>query len=304
MRYLWFRRYAKAIFPVPAGPRELAGMSDLSRRSLLTAGIGLLAALIAARQSGALAATPAEPDPASSRSATETVVYPGRKTPLKAYMARPKNAAGKRPGVVIIHEIRGLNGHFRDLARRLAQEGMIAMVPDLASGQGFAQEGSDEVRDYLQKLAVADVTAEYQAAIEYLRSQPDCSGAIGVIGFAWGGVVAADLAAQPSKPVKAAVMYYSLPANLDVVPKFAAAVQLHYAEQDPHTQPQIEPIEKRLIGHSKIYEQYVYEGAKQNFANESLPKWYNKAEATLAWDRTVMFLKRQLGSEPPAKPGN
>jgi len=170
------------------------------------------------------------------------------------------------------------------------------MVPDLASGQGFAQEGSDEVRDYLQKLSLADLTAEYQAAIDYLKTQPDCSGAIGVIGFAWGGVVAAQLAALPSTPVKAAVLYYSLPANLDVVTKLGAAVQLHYAEQDPHTQPQIEPIEKKLIGYSKIYEQFVYEGAKPNFANESLPKWYNKAEAALAWDRTVTFLKRRLAS--------
>ena len=116
-----------------------------------------------------------------------------------------------------------------------------------------------------------------------------------MIGFAWGGAAAAQLAAAPAKPVKAAVLYYSVPTSLDLVPKFTAAVQFHYAEQDPHTQPQIDPIEKKLVGYSKIYEEFVYEGAKPNFANESLPKWFNKAQATLAWDRTVMFLKRQLG---------
>jgi carboxymethylenebutenolidase len=236
-----------------------------------------------------------EPAPPAAIAA-ETVTYPGRRAPLKAYIARPKSAQGKRPGVIVIHEIRGINGHFRDLARRLAQEGMIAMVPELASAQGFTQEASDEIRDYLQKLTVAETTGEYQAAIDYMKSLPDCSGALGVIGFTWGGAVAAQLAASPQKPIKAAVLYYSLPPSLDMVPKFTAAVQLHYAEQDPHTQPQIDAIEKKLIGHSKIYEQFVYEGVNHDFANESLPKWYHKDAAALAWDRTVMFLKRQLAS--------
>jgi carboxymethylenebutenolidase len=299
MRNLWFRRDTNTAVVVPARVREmglgkLPSEAGLKRRTLLTAFGGTLAALATAGRFQASAATEPEPAPAP-KLPPDTILYPGRKAQLKAYLLRPKASAGKRPAVVIIHEIRGLNGHFRDLARRLAQEGFIAMVPDLASPMNYAQEGSDEVRDYLQKQSVSDLTADYLAAIDYLKSQPDCSGAIGVIGFFWGGPIAAELAAAPSKPVKAAVMYYSLPASLDLIPKFSAAVQFHYAEQDPHTLPQIEPIEKKLIGYSKVYEEYVYEGAKPNFANESLPKWYNKAEAMLAWDRTVAFLKRQLG---------
>jgi len=260
------------------------------RRGVLWAGAGLFATIGTIGVPRGLAA---EPD--NARVTTETITYPGRKTPLKAYVARPRGVTGKRPGVIIIHEIRGINAHFRDLAHRLAQEGMIAMVPDLASGQAIGPEGSDEVRDFLQKMTPADVAAEYQLAVDALKNQPDCSGAIGIIGFFWGGPIAAQLAAAPSKPVRAAVLYYSLPANLDLVTQFGAPVLFHYAEQDQHTQPQIEPIEKKLIGHSKVYEQYIYEGAKPNFANESLPKWYNKTEATLAWERTVAFLKRQLG---------
>ncbi len=263
------------------------------RRFVLTGLSGFLAMAMTGKLRSALAA--GEPEAAATRIATDTVVYQGRKQQLKAFMARPKPVSGKRPGVVIIHEIRGLNGHFRDLARKLALEGFIAMVPDLTSGQGYAQEGSDEVRDFLQKMTPLEIAAEYQVAIDRLRADPDCSGNIGIIGFAWGGAAAADLAAAPAKPIKAAVLYYSLPTSIELVPKFNAAVQLHYAEQDQHTQPQIDPIEKKLIGYSKIYEQYTYEGAKPNFANESLPKWYNKAAAMLAWDRTIMFLKRQLG---------
>ena len=265
----------------------------LDRRTVLTRLAGLLAIAMTSGLRSVFAA--GEPDTSAARVATDTIVYPGRKQQLKAFMARPKPVSGKRPGVVIIHEIRGLNGHFRDLARKLAQEGFIAMVPDLTSGQGYAQEGSEEVRDFLQKMTPLEIAAEYQVAIDRLKADPDCSGNIGIIGFAWGGAAAADLAASPAKSIKAAVLYYSLPTSIDIVPKFNAAVQLHYAEQDQHTQPQIDPIERKLIGYSKIYEQYTYEGAKPNFANESLPKWYNKPAAMLAWDRTVMFLKRQLG---------
>ena len=263
--------------------------SGLTRRGL----IGAVAAIVLGAPATLAQDTP-PPEPEDPRVAVETITYPGKKGPLKAYVARPRNAPGKRPSVLIIHEIRGLNAHFRDLARRLAQNGMIAMVPDLASAQGFA-EGSDEVRDFLQKLPAAEVAAEYQAALDALAKLPDVSGATGVIGFAWGGSVAAQLAALPSKPVRAAVLYYSTPASLDLVPKLNAALLLQYAEQDPRTLQQIEPIERKLIGYSKIYEQYVYEGAKPNFANESLPKWFNRKQADLAWERTLAFLKRQLG---------
>ena len=264
-----------------------------SRRAVIAGGSALLAAPFVMSPAGALE-TPETGDP---RIATETLAYPAAKRgTLKGYLARPKAVAGRRPGVIVIHEVRGINSHFRDLARRLALEGMIGFVPDLASAQNYGQEGSDEVRDYLQKLPVADAAEEYRLAIDFLARQPDCSGAIGIIGFAWGGPIAADIATMPTKLVKAAVLYYSLPASIDVATKLTAPVLLQYAEQDPHTQPQIEPIEKKLIGHSKVYEQYVYEGAKPNFANESLPKWYNKAQADLAWGRTVSFLKRQLGA--------
>ncbi len=152
------------------------------------------------------------------------------------------------------------------------------------------------MRDYLQKLSVAEMTTDYEAALAYLKALPDCSGSLGVIGFYWGGAVAENLAMMPAKPVKAAVLYYAQPLNADNVQKLSAAVLFQYAEQDPRTQPHIENIERKLIGYSKVYEEYIYEGGKPNFANESLPKWYNKDQAMLAWGRTVAFLKRQLGS--------
>ncbi len=277
----------------PPAPAAAGRHADMNRRGLLRlAGGGLAGTLLPIGVTSALAEEAEVVDPSIT---VETVTYPGRRTPLKGYVARPKGAPAKRPAVIIIHEVRGINAHFRDLARRLAVEGFLAFVPELASGQGTFAEGADEIRDYLQKLTPIEIAAEYQSASEFIVRQPDCSGAVGVIGFVWGGAVAAQLAAMPSKPVRAAVIYYSLPSSLDLVPKFLAAVQLHYAEQDPRTQPQIEPIEKKLIGYSKVYEQYVYEGARPNFANESLPKWYNKKQADLAWERTVSFLKRQLG---------
>lgn len=268
------------------------GTLPVTRRTL-----GIAGAIGFALVTGGRAEAAEPPETVYPNVATEIITFPGKKGPLKAFLARPK-AAGtvKRPGVVIIHEIRGINFHFRDLAKRLASEGMVALVPDLASAQpALTQEGSDEVRDYLQKLSVADMTTDYEAGLAYLKALPDCSGSLGVIGFYWGGIVAENLAMMPSKPVKAAVLYYAQPINADTVPKLNAAVLFQYAEQDPRTQPQIDNIERRLIGYSKVYEEYVYEGGKPNFANESLPKWYNKDQAMLAWSRTVAFLKRQLG---------
>jgi carboxymethylenebutenolidase len=239
----------------------------------------------------------AETDATNPNVTVETITFQGHKGPLKAYLARPKGATTKRPGVVIIHEIRGINNHFRDLARRLASAGMIALVPDLASAQpSLTQEGSDEVRDYLQKQTVADLTLDYQAALATVKAMPECSGALGVVGFYWGGIVAEQLAMLPTNAPKAAVLYYAAPVNPDNIQKLNAAVLFHYAEQDPRTQPQIEIIERKLIGYSKIYEQYIYDGGKPNFANESLPKWYNKDQAALAWGRTIAFLRRQLGA--------
>ncbi len=268
------------------------GGTHLSRRGLMVAGalgLGLMTGLRVE------AAEP--PETVYPNVATEIITFPGKKGPLKAFLARPKSGgATKRAGVVIIHEIRGINFHFRDLAKRLASEGMIALVPDLASAQpSLTQEGSDEVRDYLQKLSTAELTADYEAALAYVKALPDCSGSLGVIGFYWGGIVAENLAMLPSKPTKAAVLYYPQPLNAENVQKLNAAVLFQYAEQDPRTQPHIENIERKLIGYSKIYEEYIYEGGKPNFANESLPKWYNKDQAMLAWSRTVAFLKRQLG---------
>ncbi|MDR3495842.1 MAG: dienelactone hydrolase family protein [Ancalomicrobiaceae bacterium] len=275
---------------MPMSPIFRPSLNLPSRRAVLVGGSALIGLPFGAGQLRAF-----ETEPADARVAAETLAYPAAKRgTLKGYLARPKAVAGRRPGVIVIHEIRGINGHFRDLARRLALEGMIGFVPDLASAQNYDREGSDEVRDYLQKLPVAEAAEEYRYAIDFLSRQPDCSGAIGIIGFAWGGPIAAEIAAMPAKPVKAAVLYYSLPTSVDLVTKFTAPVLLQYAELDPHTQPQIDTVEKKLIGYSKVYEQYVYDGAKPNFANESLTKWYNKAQADLAWGRTVNFLKRQL----------
>eukprot|EP01037_Dinobryon_pediforme_P022954 gene22954-24272_t len=151
--------------PAPAAAARLR-RAGMSRRSLLRlAGAGLAGTCLSAGMASAVAEDAEVIDPSIS---VETVTYPGRRTPLKGYVARPKGASAKRPAVIVIHEVRGINAHFRDLARRLAMEGFLAFVPELASGQGTFPEGADEIRDHLQKLTPIEIAAEYQSASDFI----------------------------------------------------------------------------------------------------------------------------------------
>ncbi len=203
------------------------------------------------------------------------------------------SAEGKYPGVIVIHENRGLNPHIKDVARRLAVEGFAVLAPDYLSGLGGTPEDADKARDMISTLTPESITASSSAALAAVKANPACIGKAGAVGFCWGGGAVNSLAvADPG--LSAGVAYYgSQPAAADV-PKITAPLLLHYGSLDERIGAGIPAFEAALKANNKAYELYMYEGANHAFNNDTNAARYNKDAAELAWSRTVAFLKKHL----------
>ena len=211
---------------------------------------------------------------------------------MNGYLARPKKS-GKYPGVIVIHENRGLNPHIEDVTRRVAMAGYVALGPDALSLLGGTPENADEARALFAKLDAAQTIANFVAAVPFLANRPDCNGKVGCVGFCWGGAMANNLAVH-SPGLKAAVAFYGRqPAPADV-PKIKAAVQLHYAGNDTRINEGIPAYEEALKTAKTTYELYMYEGVDHAFHNDTSTARYNEAAAKLAWGRTLEFFKKYL----------
>ncbi|AWM87273.1 dienelactone hydrolase family protein [Microvirga sp. 17 mud 1-3] len=231
-----------------------------------------------------------EKDP---RIAATTVDIPGVQG-LKGYLVRPKSAGGKLPTVLVIHENRGLNPHIKDVTRRVATEGFIALGLDYLSPMGGTPADEDKGREMIGQLKQPDVIAAGKAAVAYLKALPDGNGKVGAVGFCWGGGAVNNLAvADPD--LSAGVAYYGAQPKAEDVPKIKAALLLHYAGLDERINAGIPAYEAALKHAGKTYELYVYEGANHAFNNDTNEARYDKAAADLAWNRTVAFLKKHLG---------
>ena len=206
---------------------------------------------------------------------TQYINYPGATGEVRAYFARPK-ADGKLPGVVVIHENRGLNAHIEDVTRRVA-------LP----------EDPDQARALIGKLDSQSTIKNFVAAVEYLKTYSMSTGKVGVIGFCWGGGMANQVAVN-SPDLIAAVPYYGKQPDAADVPKIKAALLLHYAGLDEWINPGIPAFEAALKASSVNYQIYMYEGAKHAFNNDTNAERYNKDAADLAWQRTISFLKQKL----------
>jgi carboxymethylenebutenolidase len=240
-------------------------------------------------RSSAAAQIAAKDDP---RLVTEYVKYPGETGEVRAGLVRPQRD-GKLPGVVVIHENRGLNAHIEDVTRRVALEHFLAMAPDALSPLGGTPEDPDKARALIGQLDKEKTIKNYLAAVKYLKTHPLSTGKVGVIGFCWGGGMANQLAVH-SADVAAAVPYYgSVPAAEDV-PKIKASLLLHYAGTDERINSGIPAFEEALKKASVDYKIYMYEGAKHAFNNDTAPDRYDKDAARLAWQRTISFLKEKL----------
>ncbi len=223
----------------------------------------------------------------------EDITYPGADGEMKGYLVRPADASGKLPAVIVIHENRGLNPHIRDVARRMALEGFVALAPDFLSPDGGTPDDEDKAREMISALDATETNANAVATVSFLKGHAESTGNVGAIGFCWGGGLVNRLAVN-APDLKAGVAYYGAQAKAEDVPKIKAALLLHYAGLDERINAGIEAYRKALTENGKDVTIHVYEGANHAFNNDTSAARYNKEAADLAWQRTVEFLKTKL----------
>lgn len=269
----------------------------LDRLGELAGSAAAAAALVPLLQNDPAKAAAVAPD--DLRLLPDWVTYPAPDgTKISGYLARPKKTT-KRPAVIVIHENRGLSDHIKDVTRRLAVEGFLALSVDMLSPYGGTPADEDKARDmFADKVKPEEAAPRIAAAVGYLQQHPESTGNVGAIGFCWGGSMVNRLAVL-SPALKAAVAYYGVQVPADQVPAIQAPLLLHYAGNDERVDAGIPAYEAALKANGKRYTIYVYEGAQHAFNNDTSAARYNKAAADLAWGRTLTFLKDNLGAPPP-----
>ncbi len=223
---------------------------------------------------------------------TEDIKYDGDGSTMGGYLARPKKA-GKYGSVLVIHENRGLNPHTKDIARRIAKAGYIALAADALAPFGGTPENEDEARAAFAKIDAAKNLNNFLKGLDYLKARPDSNGKTGCVGFCWGGGLANQLAVN-SPTLKVAVAYYGRQPEAADVPKIKSFVQLHYGGLDERVNAGIPAYEEALKAAGVKYELYVYEGAQHAFLNDTAPTRYNPDAAKLAWERTMKIFKEKI----------
>nr|CAD6423545.1 dienelactone hydrolase family protein [Rhizobium sp. Q54] len=256
------------------------------------AGSGAAAAAIVPllAANGAKAQLIAETD---ERLTAEDVTYPGAQGEMKGYLVRLKDASGDLPAVIVIHENRGLNAHIRDVARRMALEGFVALAPDFLSPQGGTPADEDQARQMFSGMDLDAAAANGEATRVYLAGLDGTNGKVGAVGFCWGGGMVNRMATR-SPDLGAGVAYYGSQAPVEDVPAIKAPLMLHYAGLDERINAGIDAYRKALEENGKAFEIHVYDGVNHAFNNDTSAARYDKAAADLAWSRTVDFFKRHL----------
>jgi carboxymethylenebutenolidase len=226
---------------------------------------------------------------------TEFITYPAETGDMKAYLARP-NVDARLPGVIVIHENRGLQPHIQDVTRRMAREGFVALGPDALSPLGGTpQDDEDKARSMIQELDYDETVKNFVAAVKYLKTNPLTTGKVGCTGFCWGGGMTNQVAVN-SPDLVAAVPYYGRQPDSKDVPKIRAAMMMHYAGEDERINSGIPAFEEALKKASVDYQIFIYDGAQHAFNNDTNPSRYNKEAAELAWKRTISFFKEKLAT--------
>lgn len=275
---------------------------DLDRRSFLGqaqkfAKAGVAATTLLAALSPNFAAGQQVP-PGDPRLKIERVSYPspsGSGT-VRGYLVRLASAGEKRlPAVLVIHENRGLNPHIEDIARRLAVDGFMAFAPDALTPLGGYPGDEDKAREAFAKLDQAHALNDFLAAATWLRSRPDATGKLGVVGFCYGGGIVHQLAVRLPDLDAGVPFYGNTPAPAEAA-KVKAPLLIQRAEIDERINAAWPAYEAALRAAGVRFTAYQYPGTQHGFNNDTTPR-YDAAAAQLAWSRTVAFLKAQLGTD-------
>jgi carboxymethylenebutenolidase len=232
----------------------------------------------------------------------ETVPSPQGNGSIKGYLVRPVSAdtrsatPTKLPGIIVVHENRGLNPHIEDIARRFALANFMAFAPDgLTSLGGFP--GDDyKGGQMFSKIDGKKMAEDMVASALWLKARPDCTGKIGATGFCYGGGVANMLAVRLGPDIGAAAPFYGTPPAADDIPKIKAAILVHHGELDTRLAATWPTYDKALTAANVPHEGYIYAGAVHGFNCDATPERYNKAAADLAWQRTIDWFNKYLRS--------
>ena len=228
--------------------------------------------------------------------ASETVQYTSDGASLPAFLAHPTGPTAQRPGLLILHEWWGLTDHMKDLARRFAQEGFAALVPDLYARQGSkVTQDPQEAGTLMSGVSSQLMLRDLNAATRFLTSKPYVDArSLGVVGFSLGGILAITQAAHNSD-LKAAVAFYGKVPPVETFRYLLAPVQYHYPAKDGWvTKQDVELLRQGLAKEGKPGEIHVYPEAQHAFFNDTRPEVYRAEDARLAWERTLQFLRRHL----------
>jgi carboxymethylenebutenolidase len=228
----------------------------------------------------------------------ETVPSPQGNGSIKGYLVRPVSAdtraatPAKLPGVIVVHENRGLNPHIEDIARRFALQNFMAFAPDgLTSLGGFP---GDDYRggQLFNKVDGKKMTEDMVASAMWLKSRADCTGKICATGFCYGGGIANTLAFRLGADLSAAAPFYgAVPAKEDI-PKIKGAILVHHGELDTRLAATWPAYDAALKEANVPHEGYIYPGAVHGFNCDATPERYNKAAADLAWQRTIDWFNK------------
>lgn len=263
-------------------------MEKLTKLAGTGAAAAAIVPLLAASQAGATIVPETD-----DRLDAQDITYPGAGGEMKGYLVTPKDATGKLPAVIVIHENRGLNPHIRDVARRMALEGFVALAPDFLSPLGGTPENEDQAREMFSKLDVPATVANGEATRAFLAAHEKANGKVGAIGFCWGGGMVNRIAVAAPE-LGAGVAYYGAQPAAEDVPSIKAPLMLHYGGLDERINAGIDAFKAALDANGKTYELFVYDGVNHAFNNDTSAARYDKQAADLAWSRTVDFLKKNL----------
>ncbi|PLW97406.1 MAG: dienelactone hydrolase [Marinilabiliales bacterium] len=211
---------------------------------------------------------------------------------IRAQLSMPIDAKGKLPGVVVVHENRGLNPYIEDVGRRVALAGFISLAPDALTPLGGYPGNDDDGRAMQKERDRDEMLEDFIAAYEYLKNLPECDGNVGVVGFCFGGWIS-NMMAVKVPDLKAAVPFYGGQPSAEEVPAIQAPLLLQYAGLDERVNAGWPAYEAALIENNKEYVAYIYPDVNHGFHNDTTPR-YNEDAATLAWERTIDFFKEKL----------
>jgi carboxymethylenebutenolidase len=221
-----------------------------------------------------------------------TVPSPQGNGTIKGYYVRPAKASGKLPSVLVIHENRGLNPYIEDVARRLGVANYNALAPDGLTSVGGYPGDEEKAAALFMKVDQAKMFEDFVASADWLKSRPESTGKIGVVGFCFGGTTANKLAVR--LPYLAAVVpFYGGQPSAEDAAKIKAPLLLHYGGEDKRVTSGWPAYEEALKANHVTYTGYVYEGAQHGFHNDTTPR-YDEAAAKLAWQRTMNFFNKYL----------